>query len=101
MQAPPAPAAPVAASNSPEGLSHNPLQFRPSGSFAAEGSSGKSPRGSGRIRPVLQSIAQVNQERYELVERLENEMAEAFRISRKEIRTLMDEIRTGWPYEDK
>jgi hypothetical protein len=69
----------------------NPTVFenQPSGAFAAYAGLGKMPRASGQMRPILGKIVQKNRERYELLNRLRDEMLEA-------TRRLSDQTRE-WP----
>jgi hypothetical protein len=66
-----------------------PLEFQPSGSFGSAAGAGKMPRASGAIRPVLESIAQGNEERYVVFKRAEEEMAEALLAQSEELREWM------------
>jgi hypothetical protein len=60
-----------------------PLNFIPSSSFPASPGLGKMPRSSDKIRPVLKNIAESNQERFALLQRLEQEMKSAIRLEHR------------------
>ena len=80
-----------------KGSSPAPLEVKPSNSFNAPAGAGKLPRTFGKIRLMLANIIQVNQERYELHQRLRSEMMELMRIERQRIR---DAIRRDLPFAD-
>src|ERR1019366_813825 len=72
-----------------------PMEVRPSDSYTASPSAGKVPRRSIQVRPVLQTITQINQERYDILQRLRHEITQAMRAERDRLRTLMHRDRTS------
>jgi hypothetical protein len=69
------------------------LEVKPSNSFTDPSGIGKPPRVSGQIRPILSNIVQVNQRRYQLLQLLREEMIDALRQEREQIREMMSGYR--------
>jgi hypothetical protein len=85
----------IAPVESPPGSRPASLEVKPSNSFTAFLGTGKMPRASDQIGPVLHKIVQVNQERYELLKTIREEMAQALRIERAISRSAVEGYRLG------
>jgi len=77
----------------PHGSNPVSLGVKPSNSFTAFLGAGKMPRASRQIGPALRGIVQVNQDRYQILQRFGEELAETQRIEQTTSRDLMLQYR--------
>jgi hypothetical protein len=83
---------PIASPDLSRGLNPTRAEVNPSGSFPQASDSGKMPRSSGKIAPILQNIAQANLPRHEQLQRLDAQAKEALRLEGQDLRARMARI---------